>query len=93
MRRLLQVSASRASPMGDTLDACGRFTDVAALGALAPKLAQLIKRGVGVNTRAGAARFVAALAARLGSDARPHTSILIKARTLLAFLFLQASFS
>ncbi|KAK9834910.1 hypothetical protein WJX81_007994 [Elliptochloris bilobata] len=75
----LRVSASRASPMGDTLDACGRFTDAAALGALAPRLAQLIKRGVGVNTRVGAARFVAALAARLGSDARPHTGVLIKA--------------
>lgn len=77
--------------MGDTLDACGGFTDAAALGALAPRLAQLIKRGVGVNTRVGAARFVAALAARLGSDARPHASILIKARPMLPWLFLQAS--
>lgn len=76
--------------MGDTLDACGRFTDAAALGALALKLAQLIKRGVGVNTRAGAARFVAALAARLGSDARPHTSVLIKALLMLLLLLLQA---
>lgn len=84
------MSASRASPMGDTLDACGRFTDAAALGALALKLAQLIKRGVGVNTRAGAARFVAALAARLGSDARPHTSVLIKALLMLLLLLLQA---
>ena len=77
-----QVSASRSSPMGDTLDACGRFTDGDALGALAPRLAQLIKRGVGVNTRAGTARFVAALAARLGSDARPLAGVLIKARRI-----------
>ena len=73
--------------MGDTLDACGRFTDAAALGALAPKLAQLIKRGLGVNTRVGTARFVASLADRLGSDARPHTGILIKARWVLVLTF------
>lgn len=73
--------------MGDTLDACGRFTDAAALGAVAPKLAQLIKRGLGVNTRVGTARFVAALADRLGSDARPHTGILIKARCVLLLTF------
>ena len=87
----MPVSASRASPIGNTLDACGRFTDAAALGTLAPKLAQLIKRGVGVNTRVAAAGFIMALAARLGSDARPHTNALIWARQMLLLLFLQAS--
>ena len=47
----LRVSASKSSPMGDTLDLCARYTDAATLEALVPKLTQLIKRGVGLNTR------------------------------------------
>ena len=45
-----------------------------------PALCQLASRGTGLNTRVGTARFIASLAARLGSDLRPHTAALIKAR-------------
>jgi len=83
-----QVSASRSSPMGDTLDACGRFTDGDALGALAPRLAQLIKRGVGVNTRRhralrrGARRAPGlgrAAARRRAHQGAPHLQALVSA--------------
>lgn len=47
----LRVSASNASPMADTLDQCARYTDAASLKALVPRLVQLIKRGIGLNTR------------------------------------------
>lgn len=74
----LRVAASKSSPMSDTLDLCARYSDATSLEALVPALCQLLKRGVGVNTRVGSARFVASLATRMGSDIRPHTGTLLK---------------
>jgi proteasome component ECM29 len=76
----LRVSASKSSPMGDTLDICARVADQASLEALVPRLATLAKRGVGLNTRAGTARFIGSLATRLGSDVAPYSGPLIKVR-------------
>jgi hypothetical protein len=45
-----------------------------------PRLAQLVRRGVGLNTRVGAARFVVSIAARLGSDLQPFAPALLKVR-------------
>jgi len=47
----LRVSASNSSPMADTLDLCARYTDAATLEATVPRLLQLIKSGLGLNTR------------------------------------------
>lgn len=47
----LRVSASNSSPMADTLDLCVRYTDAATLEALLPRLLQLVKSGLGLNTR------------------------------------------
>lgn len=79
----MRVAASKSSPMADTLDLAARYTDIASLDALVPALCQLLKRGVGVNTRVGSARFVASLAARMGSDIRPHTGTLLKVSTTI----------
>ena len=74
----LRVSASRSSPLGDTLDLCARYTSADSLPALVPRLSQLVTRGVGLNTRVGTARFIGQLTGRLGADVRPHTAALIK---------------
>lgn len=75
-----RVSASRSSPMSDTLDLCGRFSDAASLELLVPMLAGLIKRGVGLNTKVGTARFIRALMSRSSStDAKSHTPVLLRA--------------
>ena len=73
-----RVSAAKGSIMGDTLDVCARHMDAAALEALVPVLGQLLKRGVGLNAQAGAARFISSLAMRLGSDLRPQSGALLK---------------
>ena len=73
-----RVSASRSSPMGDTLDLCSRYADAASLPALIPRLSALVKRGTGLNTRVGTARFIVSLALRLGTELRPHSGALIK---------------
>ncbi len=46
--------------------------------ALVPRLGQIVRRGVGVNTRVGAARFISGLALRMGADMRPASGALIK---------------
>ena len=46
----LRVAAASASPMADTLDLCVRYTDAATLQALLPRLLQLVKSGLGLNT-------------------------------------------
>jgi len=74
-----RFSAAKASPMGDALDAAARYVDGPSLEALVPKLGSIAKRGVGVNTRVGAAKFVAALALRMGPAIRPSSGALIKA--------------
>ena len=74
----LRVSASRSSPLADTLDLCARYASSESLPALMPRLTQLISRGVGLNTRVGTARFVGQLTSRLHSDIRPHAGTLIK---------------
>ena len=43
-----------------------------------PKLCGLVKRGIGLNTRTGCARFITALTTRQGADIKPHTAALIK---------------
>jgi proteasome component ECM29 len=43
-----------------------------------PRLAGIVRHGVGVNTRVGAARFVGQLVLRMGPDVRPASGALIK---------------
>lgn len=78
-----RVSAAKGSIMGDTLDVCARHADVAGLETLVPVLAQLLKRGVGLNTQAGAARFISSLAMRLGTDLQPQSGALLKVKPTL----------
>ena len=40
-----------------------------------------VKRGVGLNTRVGVARFITSLVMRVGPDVRPSAGALIKVRT------------
>lgn len=42
-----------------------RYADADAVAALAPKLAGLVRRGTGLNTRAGAGRFITSVRAVL----------------------------
>ena len=48
------------------------------LGVQVPKLCALVRRGIGVNTRTGCARFITALTTRQGPDIKPHTPAFIK---------------
>ncbi len=47
-----------------------------------PKLCGLVKRGIGLNTRTGCARFIISLTTRQGADIKPHTAAFIKVTNL-----------
>ena len=51
-------------------------------GVQVPKLCALVKRGIGLNTRTGCARFITALVLRQASDIKPHAPALIKVTSL-----------
>ncbi|KAG1660153.1 hypothetical protein FOA52_007810 [Chlamydomonas sp. UWO 241] len=75
----MRVSASRASPMGDTLELCSRFADAATLEALTPMLSGIVSRGVGLNSKVGTARFIRSLMARATKeDAKPVAPTLLR---------------
>ncbi|GIL84022.1 hypothetical protein Vretifemale_12732, partial [Volvox reticuliferus] len=62
-----RVAAARASPLGDTLDLAARLADSHCLEQLVPALVGTVKRGVGLNTKVGVARFIRNLASRPGA--------------------------
>ncbi|KAG2487332.1 hypothetical protein HYH03_014048 [Edaphochlamys debaryana] len=62
-----RVAAARASPLGDTLDLAARLADGPSLEALVPALVGAVKRGVGLNTKVGTARFIRSMATRPGA--------------------------
>ena len=72
-RRWSGAQASHGSMLGCRAAVNGclvvRYADVATMTELAPKLAALVRRGVGVNTRAGAGRFVTQVRCRQSSHA------------------------
>lgn len=47
----LRISVAKDSPMWETLDVCLKIVDTQSLDVLVPRLAQLVRSGVGLNTR------------------------------------------
>lgn len=74
----LRISIARSSPMWETLDICIAVVDTQSLDLLVPRLAQLVRSGVGLNTRVGVASFISLLIQKVGSDIKPFTSMLLK---------------
>lgn len=74
----LRISIAKSSPMWETLDRCIDVVDVQSLELLVPRLAQLVRSGVGLNTRVGIASFISLLVRKVAVDIKPFTSILLK---------------
>jgi proteasome component ECM29 len=47
----LRISIAKGSPMWETLDLCIKVVDTDSLDPLVPRLAQLVRAGIGLNTR------------------------------------------
>ncbi|XP_020599416.1 proteasome-associated protein ECM29 homolog isoform X2 [Phalaenopsis equestris] len=74
----LRIAASKDSTMWETLDMCIKVTDKQSLESLVPRLAQLVRIGVGLNTRVGVASFITLLVQKVTVDISPFTSMLSK---------------
>ncbi|CAI9106154.1 OLC1v1005230C2 [Oldenlandia corymbosa var. corymbosa] len=74
----LRISIAKSSPMWETLDFCIEVADTQSLEMLVPRLAQLVRSGVGLNTRVGVATFISKLVQKVGVDIKPFTSMLLK---------------
>ncbi|KAJ0102382.1 hypothetical protein Patl1_05580 [Pistacia atlantica] len=74
----LRISIAKGSPMWDTLDLCINVVDTESLDLLVPRLARLVRSGVGLNTRVGVASFISLLVQKVGTDIKPFTSKLVR---------------
>ena len=74
-----RLQNAKASPMGETLDVLMAHVDEEVMKDLVPAVGSVLRSGVGLNTRAGAGRFIARLCLRRGSLVRPHAGKLFKA--------------
>ena len=74
-----RLQNAKASPMGETLDVLMAHVDEEVMKDLVPAVGSVLRSGVGLNTRAGAGRFIARLCLRRGSLVRPHAGTLFKA--------------
>ncbi|KAK9169653.1 hypothetical protein Syun_001793 [Stephania yunnanensis] len=74
----LRIAVAKDSPMWETLDLCINVVDTKSLDLLVPRLAQLVRSGVGLNTRVGLANFISLLVQKVGADIKSHTNTLLK---------------
>jgi proteasome component ECM29 len=74
-----RLSVAKSSPMMEAVESSIDNIDAAVLETLAPKLNTIIRKGVGLPTRAGSARFVVSLVTRIPVDLKPHADSLLRA--------------
>ncbi|KAL1555169.1 proteasome adapter and scaffold protein ECM29-like isoform X1 [Salvia divinorum] len=74
----LRISIARGSPMWETLEFCIDVVDSHSLELLVPRLSQLVRSGIGLNTRVGIANFISQLVQKVGVDIKPFTSMLLR---------------
>ncbi|XP_024961967.1 proteasome adapter and scaffold protein ECM29 isoform X1 [Cynara cardunculus var. scolymus] len=74
----LRISIAKSSPLWETLDLCIEVVDDQSLEQLVPRLSQLARSGVGLNTRVGVASFISLLVQKVGSSIKPFTSMLLR---------------
>ncbi|TPX58808.1 hypothetical protein PhCBS80983_g02889 [Powellomyces hirtus] len=82
-----RLSAVKQSPIMDALETCiDQAVDAETLNLLVPRLTNLIRKGVGLPTKAGAARIVYSLVQRAPNElAGQHADAIVKALTASIF--------
>ena len=74
-----RLSAAKTSPVMEALDHCVQYIDDFILKDLADKLCVIIRKGVGLPTKAGTARFIYTLVTRLPRETGVHADSILKA--------------
>ncbi|CAN6344332.1 unnamed protein product [Urochloa humidicola] len=74
----LRIAVAKDSPMWETLDICIKIVDKNSLDILVPRLAQMVRSAVGLNTRVGVASFITLLVQKVMAEIKPFTTLLLK---------------
>lgn len=74
-----RISFSKSSPMMETVSLCVQHVDETVLERLVPHLAELLRSGLGLGTKAGCASFVISLEQQCGQKLQPHAGKLLSA--------------
>ena len=74
-----RISFSKSSPMMETVSLCVQHVDKTVLEELVPRLAELLRSGLGLGTKAGCASFVISLVQQCGQDLQPYAGKLLSA--------------
>ncbi|CAM0950342.1 unnamed protein product [Alopecurus aequalis] len=69
----LRVAVAKDSPMWETLDICIKVVDTNSLELLIPRLAQMVRSAVGLNTS-----FITLLVQKVMINIKPYTAMLLK---------------
>ena len=80
-----RLAATRHSPMMDALETCVDQIDAESLPQLVSRLNTIIRKGIGLPTRAGSARFVCSLVQRIPLDLKPHADSIMKALSAVVY--------
>ena len=74
-----RISFSKSSPMMETVSLCVQHVDTTVLEELVPRLAELLRSGLGLGTKSGCASFVVSLVQQCGQDLQPYAGKLLSA--------------
>ncbi|EEE51616.1 hypothetical protein OsJ_32889 [Oryza sativa Japonica Group] len=74
----LRIAVAKDSPMWETLDICLKVFDKESLDLLVPRLAQMVKSAVGLNTRVGVASFITLLVQKVMVEIKPYAATLLR---------------
>ncbi|KAI8851221.1 armadillo-type protein [Chytridium lagenaria] len=67
-----RLSAAKSSPMMEAIETC-------VMEDLIPSITNIARKGVGLPTKAGCARFIVSLVTKVPQDLKPHADTLLKA--------------
>ncbi|KAJ3206273.1 hypothetical protein HDU67_008289 [Dinochytrium kinnereticum] len=74
-----RLSAAKSSPMMEAIETCVENIDDKVMEVLIPNITNIARKGVGLPTKAGCARFIVTLSTKVPSELRPHADSLLKA--------------
>ncbi|CAG8756287.1 7726_t:CDS:2, partial [Acaulospora morrowiae] len=74
-----RLSAAKMSPMMEGIESCIDYIDTGVMEELTPKLLQLVRKGVGLPTKAGCARFLVTMSLKQATTLRPFADSIMKA--------------
>uniref|UniRef100_A0A0E0BF13 Proteasome adapter and scaffold protein ECM29 HEAT-repeat domain-containing protein n=1 Tax=Oryza glumipatula TaxID=40148 RepID=A0A0E0BF13_9ORYZ len=74
----LRIAVAKDSPMWETLDICLKVVDKESLDLLVPRLAQMVKSAVGLNTRVGVASFITLLVQKVMVEIKSYAATLLR---------------